>query len=269
MKTNVQNILLIESGGTKSDWFWLSDNSIQSTVGPSMHPLNFVNNQAEILRILESNNLFDKNVVFYGAGCFQPDKRKHIEDLFYSLGVENIEVKSDLEAAIDASPEENGWVAILGTGSVLIEYHDQRVKNVFGGKGHLDGDEGSGFYFGKLVIEKWRNGLLTNEQIQALTSIDMKKLSSELESGEGKTSIAALAKSLDVNLFKDTHQENIKTFVLTYINKKQSIKRITLVGGYVSSIINMIEPMLIEHQIEVVKTIDQPGEIIFNRLISH
>ena len=98
---------------------------------------------------------YDLEVHFFGAGCLREENQLKMLAAFEQLGMRNVSVKSDILAGyLATSDQESGFVAIVGTGSVIGRIENREVSEIYGGLGYLNGDEGSGYYFGKLIIEK-------------------------------------------------------------------------------------------------------------------
>lgn len=81
---------------------------------------------------------------------------------------------NDAELALYAVlEEENGVLAIAGTGSVLIGKNDSAIKMV-GGWGHLLGDEGSSYHIGiqalKQLVSEIEQGNIQNKLAKALAT---------------------------------------------------------------------------------------------------
>lgn len=132
-------------------------------------------------------------------------EKGHLKSEFKTLVEQQFQlpalILNDAELALYAVLEdENGILAIAGTGSVLIGKKDSTIKMV-GGWGHLLGDEGSAYHIG----------------IQAL-----KQLASEIEQGNIQTK---LAKALATQ-YQLPDASAIKEFV--YSSTKKEIADIAL-----------------------------------------
>lgn len=231
------NTLFADSGGTGTDWIYIDakrDKIVFET--ESYHPANWGDSFWErIESYWKSNqNLLEYNLRFFGSGCLNTENANLLCEKFQSFGFKDVNVKSDLHAAGFACyPNVEGSVIISGTGSVLFHYDKGEVSNVVGGKGHEIGDEGSGFYFGRLIIEKHRNGTLTEAQLNALNEkIDLLALAN-LKIAEAKYEWASLSEVLkdDQQLFQSIHKENINCFIKTHFTAGVE-ETVCLVGSY-------------------------------------
>jgi N-acetylglucosamine kinase-like BadF-type ATPase len=153
------SILIADSGSTKAEWCYLSDGrkKIIETQGASPYFLNeqqLVNMmQRELVPGLKAR--IPKKVFFYGTGCAAPANRamikRAISKIFPQAG---IEVEHDLTGAARALCGKNkGIVAILGTGSNSGYYNGKKIVSNSPGLGYVLGDEGSGTYLGKKVLQ--------------------------------------------------------------------------------------------------------------------
>jgi glucosamine kinase len=94
-------------------------------------------------------------VFFYGTGCSNPGNvtivKKAIQKVFSKA---KISVDHDLMGAAKAlCGTEKGIACILGTGSNSCYYNGKKIIKNSPGLGYVLGDEGSGAYLGKKVIQ--------------------------------------------------------------------------------------------------------------------
>jgi glucosamine kinase len=217
-------LLVADSGGTRTDWC-LSDQSSEmhffETV--SYHPNQwseaFFHEQALFWDTYP--NKAQIQLFFFGAGCLADDKQEILRKFFSRFGFAAVNISSDVHAAAFATiGAGSGVVAILGTGSVLAEFENGQLNQIHGGLGYLLGDEGSGFYFGKLVLDQLLNGRLPNSaaELHALLG-DRKQILTSCYGGEGKMFISKIAERVrDMNSaeLEALHKENILLFFQKY-----------------------------------------------------
>lgn len=150
--------LIADSGGTKTDWVLIDElNNCLYFTTDSYHPIHVTHEwiQEKTTFWLNYTQKYELEVHFFGAGCLREENQFKMLAAFEEWGMRNVSVKSDILAAyLATSNQENGYVAILGTGSVIGRIEKYEVSEIYGGLGYLKGDEGSGYYFGKLIIEK-------------------------------------------------------------------------------------------------------------------
>lgn len=255
--------VIAESGGTKTDWCLIESGEKRYLSTESYHPVNwgkaFIQRNRNFWKEHLSNA--DIRLVFFGAGCYRQEQAEKVKSGLLELGFSMVEVYSDLHAAGHALLDDNnGWCAILGTGSVVFEWKSKGIARLIGGKGHLEGDEGSGYYFGRLVIQDWIDRRLTDEQNDVLESLISNKpfLKSEHWS-EQKFEVANVAKLLSDHqvLFRSFHQRNIELFLDKHF-RDLSIDRISCVGGYVAHHERLIRELLKERFIDLTVVIQRP-----------
>lgn len=153
-------ILLADSGSTKTDWCLIKeDGSIICEVSTrGTNP--FFETEEEIsdeignglVPLLPSGVIDD--LYFYGAGSGFPDKIEIVKRAINRhLRIQHIEVDSDVLAAARAlCGHKAGIACILGTGSNSCLYDGVNITKNVSPLGYILGDEGSGAYFGKILV---------------------------------------------------------------------------------------------------------------------
>ena len=238
----INSFLVADSGGTQTDWCFVSETGVREYfTTKSFHPSNwnddFFNEMDEFWN--SKSELKKIQVYFYGAGCLNDSNKIHLKSYFDKWGFQEVEIKSDIEAACHSTlGDSKGVVAILGTGSVVCHWNGSTDFSISGGLGYLLGDEGSGYYFGKLLISKLLNSELSNELTSELTTLlgGRAELLSKVYGSNGKAfigSIGALTNDLSVRFkeVKEMHELNLQLFVDKYIIDN-SISSISIVGSY-------------------------------------
>lgn len=246
-------MIIAESGGSKTDWILLDgDRVIDRLATRSYHPNQWDDRIGEEqIRFWKSHsNWLSVPLYFFGAGCFREVKQIQMHGILEGMGLNPVRIYSDLHAAGYAlHGEKEGWGAILGTGSVLFHWKDEQVHKICGGKGSKEGDEGSGFYFGKL----W---LLAN----APNSPELKQLKVQLQSDPelNRYEIAQIAKAKGkLPMSESIHIQNIQLFIQKEL-KNESISRLSIVGGYAAHFEQIIRSVFYENGIQIDEIIDRP-----------
>lgn len=214
-----RKVLIADSGGTKTDWCFIDISGERSFfTTESYHPINWDESFRTRLKqyFEERIELMNAEIYFFGAGCLKREKAMELEKLFHEIGFNKVTVKSDLHAAgLACLGNENGWVAISGTGSVLFEWSNGEVGQIIGGKGHMEGDQGSGYYFGKLIYEDYKSEKLSMYQKQLFeTNSSLDEIEIEILKGNSKFIIANIAYQLKKyqKEFESYHLLNIEAF---------------------------------------------------------
>ncbi|MEN9964888.1 MAG: hypothetical protein RL582_1983 [Bacteroidota bacterium] len=157
----MENILIADSGSSTTGWCLMGKRKkiFVQTQGISPYFMNG-DQIAEILRkeLLPSlGKGIPSKVFFYGTGCANPENVKMIKKAIKSVFLKaQVIVESDLIGASKAvCGNEKGIVSILGTGSNSCYYNGKKVAKNSPGLGYVLGDEGSGAYLGKRVIQHY------------------------------------------------------------------------------------------------------------------
>ena len=151
--------LIADSGATKCEWMLLHNKKRKLIFTTGISPY-FLNGE-EIKDLLERELLPKlKNVVveqlfFYGTGLGNPNNLEIIKNVFKNLFKNaKVEINTDLLAAARAlCGKEKGMACILGTGSNSCFYNGKKIVKNSPGLGYVLGDEGSGAYLGKKVLQ--------------------------------------------------------------------------------------------------------------------
>lgn len=152
-------ILIADSGSTKTEWCLLDGNKkkLINTQGLSPYFLTGIQVKAILEKELlpKLKNVSPADIFFYGTGCSNPNNVKLIKDALKAVFKNSkIAVDHDLMGAAKAlCGHEKGIACILGTGSNSCYYNGKKIVKNSPGLGYVLGDEGSGAYLGKKVIQ--------------------------------------------------------------------------------------------------------------------
>ena len=152
--------LIADSGATKAEWCLLQGKKKKSIFTQGISPYFF--DTAQITNILEKELLPSlkgikvDEVYYYGTGCINPNNnqivKRSIKNIFKELT--KVEVTHDVMAAARALyADDKGVACILGTGSSSCYYNGKKIVINKPGLGYVLGDEGSGAYLGKKVLQ--------------------------------------------------------------------------------------------------------------------
>jgi len=151
--------LICDSGSTKAEWCLLNGKSKKIVTTQGLSPY-FLTTQ-QIQKIIEKElvpkikNIRIDEVFFYGTGCSNPENVKSVKkaiSLVFSKA--KVTVDHDLMGAAKALCGRNKGIAcILGTGSNSCFYNGKKIVKNSPGLGYVLGDEGSGAYLGKKLIQ--------------------------------------------------------------------------------------------------------------------
>jgi glucosamine kinase len=151
--------LIADSGATKAEWCLISNGRKKTFFTQGISPY-FLNTQQ--IRDLIQDELGKKlknvevaRIFYYGTGCANPQNAKNIKTALKQVfTAADVTVTHDLMAAARALCGHNKGVAcILGTGSNSCYYNGKKIVKNSPGLGYVLGDEGSGAYLGKKVLQ--------------------------------------------------------------------------------------------------------------------
>lgn len=161
--------LIADSGATKTEWCLLEGTKKRNLLTAGISPY-FLSApeiisllQQELLPRLKKANI--QEIFYYGTGCANPSNAKIVRKALGALFPEaKIEVTHDLMGAARAlCGREKGIACILGTGSNSCFYNGKKIIKNSPGLGYVLGDEGSGAYLGKKVIQYYLYGIFDEE----------------------------------------------------------------------------------------------------------
>lgn len=151
-------ILIAESSSIRTEWCQVEgsivcDHALMEGINP------YFQNRREIsrcvrLQLPESyfRRKYDE-VIFYGAGCANPEKKNMLEASLVAQFKSPIRIESDLlGAARGLFSDEPGIACILGSGSNSCLYDGSEIVKNVKPLGYVLGDEGSSAVLGKLFI---------------------------------------------------------------------------------------------------------------------
>ncbi|SDC33902.1 N-acetylglucosamine kinase [Niabella drilacis] len=151
--------LIADAGSTKVEWCLLNNGKTKTVLTSGVSPY-FLNGD-QIVTLLETallpklKNVVIEEVFYYGTGCLNPDNRKMVQKSLRRLFREaKIQVWHDVEgAARGLCGRTKGIACILGTGASACYYDGRKIQKNSPGLGYVLGDEGSGAYLGRKVIQ--------------------------------------------------------------------------------------------------------------------
>jgi N-acetylglucosamine kinase-like BadF-type ATPase len=179
-------ILIADSGATKCEWCLVSSRKkTQAVFTQGISP--YFLDAAQIEMIIRNELLPQLNrprisaIFYYGTGCANPDNAKLVKKAISRVfDTREIAVTHDLMAAARAlCGDKKGIACILGTGSNSCYYNGKSIVKNSPGLGYVLGDEGSGAYLGKKVLQYYLYNTFDEElrykfeQKYPVTSIDI------------------------------------------------------------------------------------------------
>jgi glucosamine kinase len=163
-------ILIADCGATKAEWCLLSKGKKKTILTQGISPY-FLNTQ-QITELLQKElrpklrQVEVDDIFYYGTGCANPLNAKSVKKAVRTVFPEakKIDVNHDLMAAARSlCGRGKGVACILGTGSNSCYYDGKKIVKNSPGLGYVLGDEGSGAYLGKKVIQYYLYGTFDDE----------------------------------------------------------------------------------------------------------
>ncbi len=152
-------VLIADSGSTKAEWCLMDGKKKKTIITQGLSPYFVTGLQVEqvlkesIVPTLKNN--WPAQVYFYGTGCSNPGNVKIIRNAVKAVFKQaDVFVNHDLMGAAKAlCGKEKGIACILGTGSNSCYFNGKKIVKNSPGLGYVLGDEGSGAYLGKKVVQ--------------------------------------------------------------------------------------------------------------------
>ncbi|HWR33747.1 MAG TPA: BadF/BadG/BcrA/BcrD ATPase family protein [Chitinophagaceae bacterium] len=161
--------LIADSGATKAEWCLLDKGKKKTVFTQGISPYFLNTEQITELLLKELKPKLKRTAIneiyYYGTGCANPANAKSVHKAIRKVfpGTKT-EVTHDLMAAARAlCGREKGIACILGTGSNSCYYDGKKIVKNSPGLGYVLGDEGSGAYLGKKVIQYYLYGTFDDE----------------------------------------------------------------------------------------------------------
>jgi glucosamine kinase len=161
--------LIADSGATKAEWCLLKNGKKKTIFTSGISPYFLDTEQIIALLVKELRpklkNVEVGEVHYYGTGCANPMNARSVKKAL-SIVFEKamVSVNHDLMAAARAlCGRKKGIACILGTGSNSCYYDGKKIVKNSPGLGYVLGDEGSGAYLGKKVIQYYLYGTFDEE----------------------------------------------------------------------------------------------------------
>ena len=158
--------IIVDNGGSKSDWLILPSNEIFSFDG-----INFFKNSQglnyEFQKIINHLNIRKEKVIleFYTAGFSESLASYHKFMLEKKMSNIKINFYSDMLLASKSSfnDYQSGITCILGTGSNCAYYDGKKNNMITPSLGYIFSDEGSGYDLGRRLLTMFFNDKLNSD----------------------------------------------------------------------------------------------------------
>jgi len=212
-------------------------------------------------------------IYYYGTGCANPANarsvKKAIQDVF--TGTKKVEVTHDLMAAARAlCGKKKGIACILGTGSNSCYYNGKKIVKNSPGLGFILGDEGSGAYLGKKVIQYYLYGTFDDELMARFDAAFTTNASEILENVYKKPLpnryLAAFTRFLADNrghyMIENIIEDGLNDFFFTHLCKFKEVWKlpVNFTGGVAFGFKDVLQQLCISYGFELGIVLKNPME---------
>ena len=272
----MKNYIIADSGATKCQWTIVQNNKKQSisTIGISPYFLSTDEIAAILVKAFSKKINVEKinAIYFYGTGLSNPDNVKSLKKAL-RLVFKNatLDIQTDLVAAARATCQKNKGIAcILGTGSNTGYYNGKIIAKNSPGLGYVLGDEGSGAYLGKKVVQYYLYQTFDEELMAGFTKrFNTSKdeiLNNVYKQPLANRYLATYAIFLSENrghyMIENIIEDGLNDFFFTHLYKfKESWKLpINFVGSVAYGFKDVLKELCHTYELELGKVLKAPME---------
>jgi N-acetylglucosamine kinase-like BadF-type ATPase len=270
------NKLIADSGATKAEWCLVTGSKKKTvfTQGISPYFLNGDQIYDVLLKELCPNlkKATADEVYYYGTGCANPENARMVRNAIQKIFPDaSIQVTHDLMAAARALCGDNKGIAcILGTGSSVCYYDGKKIVNNRPGLGFALGDEGSGAYLGKKVLQYYLyetfdedlrakfDAKYTTTRIEILENVYKKPLPNRYLAGFA----IFLAENRGHYMVENILEDGLNDFFFTHLTKykETSTLPVSFVGGVAYGFKDVLKELCNRYDFKLGRILNNPME---------
>jgi len=266
--------LIADSGATKAEWSLSGTEKMKTFHTQGISP--YFLNKDQISALLEKElkprlrNTAVNEIYYYGTGCANPDNAKLVKKAIRKVFPDAIvEVNHDLLAAARAlCGNEKGIACILGTGSNSCYYNGRTIIRNSPGLGYVLGDEGSGAYLGKKVIQYYLYNTFDDELKGRFDLTYLTNASDILENVYKKPLpnrylagfVMFLAENRGHYMIENIIEDGLNDFFFTHLCKYKEtwIHPVNFAGSVAHGFRDVIEQLCHSYEFELGKILKKP-----------
>ena len=268
--------LIADSGATKAEWCLLKNGKKKTLFTQGISPYFLNTNQiAELVTkefAVHFRKLTIEHIYYYGTGCSNIENAKSIKAALTRVFPHaSVNVNTDLMAAARAvCGHEKGIACILGTGSNSCYYNGKNIVRNSPGIGYVLGDEGSGAYLGKKVLQYYLYDTF-DEDLRARFDARFVTTTSEILDSVYKKPLpnrymASYALFLAENrghyMIENIIEDGLNDFFFQHLCKYNEVWKfpVHFVGSVASGFKDVLEQLCKSYEFEMGKVLKNPME---------
>ncbi|HEY1871487.1 MAG TPA: N-acetylglucosamine kinase [Chitinophagaceae bacterium] len=275
--------LIADSGATKAEWCLLNGSRKKTIFTQGISPYFLNGKQIHQLLLKELypglKGTAINELYYYGTGCANPANARLVKRAIQkTFPGTRVEVTHDLMAAARAvCGNKKGIVCILGTGSNSCYYDGKKIVKNSPGLGYVLGDEGSGAYLGKKVLQYYLYNIFDEELkekfdkkykttvVDILESVYKKPLPNRYLAGFA----IFLAENRGHYMIENIIEDGLNDFFFHHLQKyKETLSLpVNFIGGIAYGFKDILKELCETYKFELGKIIKNPmeGLIDFHR----
>jgi N-acetylglucosamine kinase-like BadF-type ATPase len=268
--------LVSDCGATKAEWSLVIKGQTKKIFTQGISPYFLSTIQIAALLQQELKPRIGKTdideIYYYGTGCANPENVKSVKKALKQVfGSAHIEVTHDLMAAARSLCGSNKGIAcILGTGSNSCYYDGKKIIKNSPGLGYVLGDEGSGAYLGKKVLQYYLYGTFDDE-LRARFDADYVTTTSEILENVYKNPLPNrylagfthfLANNRGHYMIENIIEDGLNDFFFTHLCKYNEIWKypVNFTGGVAFGFKDVLQQLCNSYEFELGKVLKNPME---------
>ena len=270
------DMLIADSGATKCEWCLLNENGQKKIITTGINPY-FLPAQKMVALLEEEllpslSSALPQQIFFYGSGLGNENNKAIVETALVQLFPDSsLIMDTDIMASARATcGSEPGIVCILGTGSNSCYYDGEKIAKNIPGIGYVLGDEGSGTYLGKKVLQHYLYNTFDEDLQSRFTALFPVSRIEILENVYSKPSpnryIASFTKFLAENrghyMIENIIEDGLNDFFFQHICKfgESWTSPIHFTGGVASGFKDALSDLCKSYQVTLGKVLKNPIE---------
>jgi glucosamine kinase len=270
------NKLIADSGATKAEWCLVTGSKRKTIFTQGISPYFLNGDQIYNVLVKELCPNLKKisigEIYYYGTGCANPENAKMVKRAIQKIFPDaSIQVTHDLMAAARALCGNNkGIASILGTGSSVCYYDGKKIVHNRPGLGFALGDEGSGAYLGKKVLQYYLyetfdedlrskfDAKYTTTRMEILESVYKKPLPNRYLAGFA----IFLAENRGHYMIENILEDGLNDFFFTHLSKykETSTLPVSFVGGVAYGFKDVLKDLCIRYEFSLGNILKNPME---------